>query len=194
MSAQPELAQIGEVVSYALKIEIARGYVVLVCPGLLVVGLFGRHRLRCWLQGQRERGRGMQRTLVIGRADSATSMIREIARTTTNGLQVIGTCVSDGGTEWDGAHAIEGVAIVASLDQVISAVDDLAVEVVAVSGDPALSGHSLRRLGWALEERQVDLIVSPGIVEVAGPRLSIRPAAGLSLLHVERPVSRVAAW
>jgi len=29
--------------------------------------------------------------------------------------------------------------------------------------------------------------VSPGIVEVAGPRISIRPVAGLSLLHLERP-------
>ena len=177
-------------VSYAMKIEIARGYVVLVCPGLLLVGLLGRHRLRCWLQGQREQGRGMQRTLVIGRADSAASMIREIARNTTNGMAVIGACVSGGGTEWDRADEIEGVAIVGRLDQVISAVDDLDVEVVAVSSDPDLSGHLLRRLGWALEERQVDLIVSPGIVEVAGPRLSIRPAAGLSLLHVERPVSR----
>jgi len=36
----------------------------------------------------------------------------------------------------------------------------------------------------------VDLIVSPGIVEVAGPRLSIRPVAGLSLLHLDRPVTR----
>lgn len=132
----------------------------------------------------------MQRTLVIGRADSAASMIREIARTSTNGMQVIGACVSDGGTTWCGADEVEGVAVVGRLDQVISAVDRLAVEVVAVSSDPDLSGHSLRRLGWALEERQVDLIVSPGIVEVAGPRLSIRPAAGLSLLHVERPVSR----
>jgi exopolysaccharide biosynthesis polyprenyl glycosylphosphotransferase len=33
-------------------------------------------------------------------------------------------------------------------------------------------------------------VVSPGIVEVAGPRLSIRPFAGLSLLHLERPVLR----
>jgi len=105
-------------------------------------------------------------------------------------MRVIGACISDGGTEWDGAQEIEGVAIVGRVDQVISAVDELAVEVVAVSSDPDLSGHLLRRLGWALEERQVDLIVSPGIVEVAGPRLSIRPAAGLSLLHVERPVSR----
>ena len=45
----------------------------------------------------------------------------------------------------------------------------------------------MRRLSWALEERDVELVVSPGIIEVAGPRLSIRPVAGLSLLHLERP-------
>lgn len=72
-------------------------------------------------------------------------------------------------------------------EMVLSAVDRLGAEVVAVSSDPDLVGHSLRRLGWALAERQVELMVSPGIVEVAGPRLSLRPAAGLSLLHVERP-------
>jgi len=51
-------------------------------------------------------------------------------------------------------------------------------------------GAPLRRLGWALAEREVELIVAPGIIDVAGPRLSLRPAAGLSLLHVERPVMR----
>ena len=61
-------------------------------------------------------------------------------------------------------------------------------EVVAVTSHPDLVGHSLRRLAWSLEERNVDLVVSPGILEVAGPRLSIRPAAGMPLLHVERPV------
>jgi exopolysaccharide biosynthesis polyprenyl glycosylphosphotransferase len=45
----------------------------------------------------------------------------------------------------------------------------------------------LRRLSWALEQRGVELIVSPGIIEVAGPRISVRPVAGLSLLHLERP-------
>ncbi len=58
---------------------------------------------------------------------------------------------------------------------------------VAVAADPELAGQSLRRLSWALEQRGVELIVSPGIVEVAGPRISIRPVAGLSLLHLERP-------
>ena len=59
---------------------------------------------------------------------------------------------------------------------------------MAVSSHPDLVGAPLRRLGWALAERQVDLVVAPGIVEVAGPRLSLRPAAGVSLLHVERPL------
>jgi exopolysaccharide biosynthesis polyprenyl glycosylphosphotransferase len=30
-------------------------------------------------------------------------------------------------------------------------------------------------------------VVAPGLVEVAGPRMHVRPAAGLSLLHVETP-------
>jgi exopolysaccharide biosynthesis polyprenyl glycosylphosphotransferase len=38
-----------------------------------------------------------------------------------------------------------------------------------------------------LEQRGIELIVSPGIIEVAGPRISVRPVAGLSLLHLERP-------
>ncbi len=43
-----------------------------------------------------------------------------------------------------------------------------------------------------MAERQVELVVAPGIVEVAGPRLSLRPAAGLSMLHVERPADGLA--
>jgi hypothetical protein len=35
---------------------------------------------------------------------------------------------------------------------------------------------------------EVELVVSPGLLGVAGPRLSIRPAAGMTLLQVERPV------
>jgi exopolysaccharide biosynthesis polyprenyl glycosylphosphotransferase len=73
-------------------------------------------------------------------------------------------------------------------EQAMSAVDLFDAEVVAVSSDPDLYGSELRRLAWSLEEREVDLVVSPGLLGVAGPRLSIRPTAGMPLLHVERPV------
>jgi exopolysaccharide biosynthesis polyprenyl glycosylphosphotransferase len=82
---------------------------------------------------------------------------------------------------------VGGVPVVGDVDKIVQAVDTVGAHVVAVVSHPDLAGGSLRRLSWALEERGVELVVSPGIVEVAGPRLSIRPVAGLSLLHLERP-------
>jgi exopolysaccharide biosynthesis polyprenyl glycosylphosphotransferase len=59
---------------------------------------------------------------------------------------------------------------------------------VACTSSWRLGSGGLRRLGWALEGQDVDLVVSPGLTDVAGPRVLTRPVAGLSLLHVEAPV------
>ena len=40
---------------------------------------------------------------------------------------------------------------------------------------------------WQLETMDVDLVVSPGVMDVAETRLTLRPTAGLPLLHVEKP-------
>lgn len=102
-----------------------------------------------------------------------------------DGYTVVATCLPRGsvGEEPDAGSDKLGRTEV----DILAAVDMYAVDVVAVAADPELGGQSLRRLSWALEQRGIDLVVSPGIVEVAGPRISIRPVAGLSLLHLERP-------
>ena len=46
---------------------------------------------------------------------------------------------------------------------------------------------SLRRLAWELEKTGTDLCVAPSLLDVAGPRTTIRPTAGLTLLHVDHP-------
>src|SRR3712207_7225562 len=38
--------------------------------------------------------------------------------------------------------------------------------------------HYLRELSWSLEGAGVELLVHPGLVEVAGPRMHIRPHVG----------------
>src|SRR5699024_11400561 len=45
----------------------------------------------------------------------------------------------------------------------------------------------LRGLAWAREGIDVELFVHPGLVEVAGPRMHMRPHVGLPLLQVEQP-------
>ena len=174
------------VVSYALRSEVARGYVFLAIPATLLFTLLIRRRLRTWVYRLRDRGLAMQRVLVVGRADVVVSVIEKLDREPHHGLVPVGACVPFVGA---GVSHVHDVPVVGDPGRVLDAVEDTGAHVVAVVSHPDLSGLALRRLSWALEERGVELIVSPGIIEVAGPRLSIRPIAGLSLLHLERPTA-----
>jgi exopolysaccharide biosynthesis polyprenyl glycosylphosphotransferase len=50
-----------------------------------------------------------------------------------------------------------------------------------------MSGYRLRALAWELEKTGTDLCVAPALLDVAGPRTTIRPVAGLPLLHLDHP-------
>jgi exopolysaccharide biosynthesis polyprenyl glycosylphosphotransferase len=52
---------------------------------------------------------------------------------------------------------------------------------------PEMDGIRLRSLAWELEKSGTDLCVSPALLDVAGPRTTIRQTAGLTLLHVDHP-------
>lgn len=172
------------VVSYSIQAELSRAYVLVAVPGTVLLSLAFRQLLRGWIYRARVRGRGLQKVLVVGRADAAVAVIEKLDHEPQHGLVAVGACVPPVGPQVSHVH---GVPVVGDPNQILEAVDELNVHVVAVVSHPDLSGQALRRLGWGLEERNVELVVSPGIIEVAGPRLSIRPVAGLSLLHLERP-------
>ena len=50
-----------------------------------------------------------------------------------------------------------------------------------------MNGIRLRELAWQLEATGTDMCVAPALLDVAGPRTTIRPVAGLPLLHVDHP-------
>ncbi len=167
--------------SYATRTEIARGFVVLAIPVMVLSALVLRYALRKDLHRHRVRGRCMHRVLVVGRSGPAATLCEHLESRPTDGFRVVATCRPRGDSS--------GPLLPEELDEpdILAAADRYAVEVVAIATDPELAGQSLRRLSWALEQRGIELIVSPGIIEVAGPRISVRPVAGLSLLHLERP-------
>jgi len=80
-----------------------------------------------------------------------------------------------------------GVPVVGGFGSVAQAVRLTDADTVAVLASPDLGPEQLRRLAWELEPTGADLMVAPSLVEVAGPRLSIRPVSGLPLLQVEQP-------
>lgn len=175
------------VAAFMANVQLARLYVLYLLPVLMVGGLLVRHAMRRWLMHNRERGHLMQRTVIIGRADAAAALLRSIQAEPHQGLKPVAVCASGLDTDWDATTSLEGVPVIGSPQDALAATDLYDAEAVAVASHPDLAGKSLRRLAWALEERGVDLIVSPGLLDVAGPRMSIRPSTNLSLLHIERP-------
>jgi exopolysaccharide biosynthesis polyprenyl glycosylphosphotransferase len=179
------LTAVVAITSYATKSEVARGFVILAVPMTCLAAMVGRWVLHRSISWRRFAGRCMRRVLVVGRNDQVTTLRHHLEERPADGYIVVASCLPRGDAFEHPEPEPERLGRT-EMD-ILAAVDQYDVEVVAVAADPELAGYTLRKLSWALEQRGVELIVSPGIVEVAGPRISIRPVAGLSLLHLERP-------
>ena len=83
-----------------------------------------------------------------------------------------------------GAEIAE-VPVAGELSHVPLAVRRFGADTVAVLACPEMDGARLRELAWELEKTGTDLCVAPALLDVAGPRTTIRPVAGLPLLHVD---------
>jgi exopolysaccharide biosynthesis polyprenyl glycosylphosphotransferase len=104
---------------------------------------------------------------------------------------VVAACLVDKpeGTGPDGAAGVPsaGVPVAGGLSGVAEAVNTFGADTVAVLACPELDGGRLRELAWQLEKTDTALFVAPTLLDVAGPRTTIRPVAGLPLLHVDHP-------
>ena len=60
-------------------------------------------------------------------------------------------------------------------------------EVVAIAATDHLRPTEIRRLMWDLEPLGVDLMIAPGLVDVADERLYSRPIGGMAMLEVGKP-------
>ena len=170
---------------YAIRIDVARGYVGTAIPLAATFALFGRYRARKWLHGRRAQGWAMRRVLAVGTIEAATELTRHLRRSLHSGYTVVGACVP-GGPESLHVDEIK-VPVLGAPDEVMAALAAGQADVLAVAGEGVLPPGRLRTLAWDLEGSGVALIVAPSVTDVAGPRIAIRPVAGLPLLHVEEP-------
>jgi exopolysaccharide biosynthesis polyprenyl glycosylphosphotransferase len=171
-------------VSYALKADVARGYVVWALPLATVLSFLGHYAFRKRLHRGRSRGRYTYRVIAVGGEESVADLAAQLRRERYCGMRVVGACLSAG----DGARLVRlGVPLLGGLEDVADAVRASGADTVAVAAGASVGPARLRRLSWQLEGTDTDLVVAPGLMEVAGPRLHIRPMTGLPLLHVEEP-------
>jgi exopolysaccharide biosynthesis polyprenyl glycosylphosphotransferase len=65
--------------------------------------------------------------------------------------------------------------------------EKVGADTVLVTRGAYSSSDDLRSIAWDLEGSDIDLVVVPSLTDVAGPRIHMRPVAGLPLLHLEGP-------
>jgi exopolysaccharide biosynthesis polyprenyl glycosylphosphotransferase len=182
------------VISYAAKADLARGYVAIALPSLTLSDLLARYALRKRLHRSRRVGRCMRRVVVVGHSAIVRELAAMLRRETYHGLRVVAACVADLGADDLAAVAsgagdgdTEAVPLIAGLDDVVGVVERYSADTVAVLACPEMCGVRLRDLAWQLEKSNTDLCVAPALLDVAGPRTTIRPVAGLPLLHMDHP-------
>jgi exopolysaccharide biosynthesis polyprenyl glycosylphosphotransferase len=180
------LALVGTV-SWGLKLEVARGFVVVALPLATVLTLVQRQVHRSWLRRQRAKGRFQQTTLLVGHRNGVAALREQLHREVDQGYRVVGCCLP---ARSGGHGGLDGLPMLGGLDEVVDVVERYEVDTVAVLPCPELDGAALRRLGWNLEKTRADLLLAPSVSEVAGPRIRVRPVCGLSLLQMERPELR----
>ena len=168
--------------SLALKLELARLYLLIEFPLAVALTLLLRYAARQYLHRLRTQGHCLHRVLVVGRERSCAELVRQLQREPYAGFSVVGACIN----RTQGPF-VEGVPVVGTSSSVIEALRRTDADTVAVGAWSDLSQSELRRLSWELEGSGVALVVAPSVTDIAGPRIHIRPVAGLPLLHVEQP-------
>lgn len=173
------------IVSYAFKIDLARGYIFIAFPLGVILLLFTRWMWRQWLNAQRRNGHFTANVVLVGSSNSVEHIARELGRHPEEGYRVVGACVPDGviGTMLAGSTT----PVLGRIRDAVSALRAAGADTVAVTSSDELGAQAVRELSWELEGGREHLIVAPSLTEINGPRIHTRPVAGLPLIHVEMP-------
>lgn len=164
-------------VSFLFKFDTSRAYVLVTIPLSLAGLLVSRYLWRRYLLAQRTRGRGLAATVVVGDEQERATLIAAMTERPWAGYRVVGQLPKP--------PAVGPVALsdwFASLDAVLADGD---VTALALAGSSAADAGFVRELSWHIEGAGVDLLVGAGVGTTTGPRVTLRIASGLPLLHLD---------
>jgi exopolysaccharide biosynthesis polyprenyl glycosylphosphotransferase len=167
-------------VSFLFKFDTSRAYVLITIPVGMVGLLISRYLWRRHLIHQRIRGRGLAPTIVVGDDDERASLIAAMEEHPWAGYRVVLQLPRpESATRWEQWFT----ELSASLEQT-------GASALALAGSSASDAAFVRELSWHIEGAGVDLLVGAGVGTTTGPRVTLRVASGLPLLHLDEVALR----
>jgi len=155
-------------------------------PMLLLVRYIDRQTLH----KARKEGRLAIKVIAVGSPTAISELVDVLSRASWMGYRLVGMCVPGGHDPLE-----TGVPVFGDIDDVRQVAIDQGADGVIVAGGSYSSAADLRRLGWALQGLDLDMLVVPSLTDIAGPRVHMRHVAGLPFVQVEEPQSdRAGGW
>ena len=154
-----------------------RLFVALAITFGLALLLLGRHVMRRWLRGRWRSGSCQRRVLVIGNTASARPMISALSSDADAGYRVVGVV----------PPPLSSIGPEAWAQEVAASIDAGAADVVAIARPGAFPAESVKALAWHLDPQRVSLMISSAENDLAGPRLTSTPVAGMQMVQLDEP-------
>ncbi len=173
------------IVAFLLRVDVARGFLLISLPLGIATLILERWLWRQWLAAKRSVGEYSARVLLVGSEESVGQIAHELRRSPAAGYQVVGACVPTGRIA--GFIPDTDIPIMGNVNAVERAIAATKADTVAVTSTDDLPPSKVKQISWSLEAGRQHLVLAPSIVDIAGPRIHTRPVAGLPLIHVETP-------
>lgn len=170
---------------YLAKYELSRGFFLLTFAIGVPALLLGRVALRRCLMQAHARGALQERVLIVGGPRQVDDVATVLQRERWLGYSIAGAVVPPQSQITETECGVPVVATADGLDALPDLVRD--VDVLFITGGAHHSSTELRKLAWALEHRNIQLVVAPSVTDVSSERIRVRPVGGLPLMHLDSP-------
>lgn len=170
----------------AFELHATRPWVFGIVPAVGLALMLVRYGFRRVVHRRRAQGQFMHAVLAVGSPESVTDLIQRTERSPYSGWTVTGAVTPTGRGFGNDTH-IEGVPVLGDLEYLSLVVGLDQFRVIAITPAADVTPRRLHQLAWDLEGSGTEMVVDPGLMEVAGPRLHVAPVDGLPLLRVTEP-------
>ncbi|MFL6176773.1 MAG: sugar transferase [Ornithinibacter sp.] len=177
------------VICYLMRFQFSRGFFFL----LILIGvpalLLGRFLLRRVTHALRRRGHLVSRVVVAGSPARVDEVALVLDRERWLGYRIVGAVVP---AAESADHTPGGVPVLGTTARTAAVVADTGCDIVLFAGGAVTSAQQMRRAAWELADSSVQIMLVPGLTDVASDRVRVRPAAGLQLMELEGPRAHAA--
>lgn len=171
------------IIAFFMKADIARGFLGVAFPAGVLGLLIARALMRDIIRTRRKAGFSSHRALVVGSETHVTRLVDELNARPEAGYQVVGVCLDDPSN----TNKVLDVPVLGGISDCLNMLQASGANALVVTASDRMGANELQHLGWELAETDAELIFSPSLTSVAGPRIHMRPVSGLPLIHVEDP-------